>query len=258
MITVMVGSSDEVGEVIMDWMIRSVSYFNRNWLFCVCCWTAESSPPLERPAAVGSGCCWGTETLTRRGELWTEVLTEDWGWGTDDWAWSWEAEAWTWGGCWETDDWICTWFGANKACETWSWWGTGYWTWGSMRGWGDVIRGTEVSGPGRVIWGPAGGEKLVGAGLSASWMGGEISGVSSGSEWSGEASTHWSDITERVSWPETAWVCGWVSLSLATGEGSDSIGTTGSAPTNNSDVIGELSACCGGNDEKRRWRTTVR
>lgn len=28
-------------------------------LFCVCCWTAESSPALERTAdaAVGLGCC---------------------------------------------------------------------------------------------------------------------------------------------------------------------------------------------------------
>lgn len=30
-----------------------------NSLFCVCCWTAESSPALERTAdaAVGLGCC---------------------------------------------------------------------------------------------------------------------------------------------------------------------------------------------------------
>lgn len=221
-------------------------------LFCVCCWTAESSPSAERLAAVGSGCCWGTETLTCRGDglLWSGVLT--WGWETDNCTWG--AEAWTWGRGWETDDWICTGFWANKACETWSWWGTWYWTWGSMGGWG-----TELSGPGRTFWAPAGGEKLVGGGVSASWRGGEeqISGVSSGSEWSGEASTHWSDITVWVSWPETARVCGWVSLSLGTGEASVSIGTTGSAPTNSSDVMGELSACCGGNEEQRRWTTTT-
>lgn len=60
---------------------RDQNYCNNdgcNSLFCVCCWTAESSPSLERLAAVGSGCCSGTETLTCRGDglLWSGALTE--------------------------------------------------------------------------------------------------------------------------------------------------------------------------------------
>lgn len=238
---------------------------SNNSLFCVCCWTAESSPALERTAdaAVGLGCCWGTETLTGRGDwlLWTEVWIEGWGWETDSWGWeteTWvwgrETEAWAWGRGLETADWICTWLWANKACDTCSWWGTSYWTRGSLCGWEAVVWGTEFSGPGRAIWGPVGGEKVAAAGLPVSWIweGEQISGVSSASEWSGETSTHWSDITVQVSWPETAWVWGWDSLSLVTGEASDSIGTTGSAPTNNSEVIGGLSACCGRKDNKKR------
>lgn len=226
-----------------------------NSLFCVCCWTAESSPALERTAdaAVGLGCCWGTETLTGRGDwlLWIEVWFEGWGCETD--SWGCETEAWAWGRGLETDDWICNWLWANKACDTCSWWGTSYWTRGSLCGWEAVVWGTEFSGPGRAIWGPVGGEKVLAAGLPVSWIweGEQISGVFSGSEWSGETSAHWSDITVQVSWPETAWVWGWDSLSLVTGEASDSIGTTGSAPTNNSEVIGGLSACCGRKNQKK-------
>lgn len=103
---------------------------------------------------------------------------------------------------------------------------------------------TEASGPGEGIRG----EKPGGDGASASGGGEQISGGSAGPGWSGEDSTHRSEVRGRASGPGAAWVLGGVSPSSATGEASGSIGTAGSDPTDRSEVRGELSACCGRND----------
>lgn len=127
---------------------------------------------------------------------------------------------------------MCTWFWLNSTCGTCSCCGTWYWTWGSGLGWGaEVWAAAEASGPGR-------GEKLGGGSLSGSWRGGEgqSSGASSsGSEGRGDASTRWSDTIWQPLGP-----------SAGPGDDRDSRGTTGSAAASSSELMGELSACCGG------------